>query len=50
MLRGACALFDICTGIFLESNVENGRVIALDEAHKVRIHENIPYECEAGIY
>ncbi|GBF66213.1 hypothetical protein TMEN_8933 [Trichophyton mentagrophytes] len=32
----ACALFDICIGIFLEGRGKGGRVIALDEAHKVR--------------
>lgn len=31
----ACALFDICVGLFLEKEVKYGRVIALDEAHKV---------------
>ncbi|EFR02822.1 hypothetical protein MGYG_05822 [Nannizzia gypsea CBS 118893] len=30
----ACALFDICIGIFLEGRGKGGRVIALDEAHK----------------
>ncbi|KAL7268095.1 hypothetical protein RUND412_009296 [Rhizina undulata] len=30
----ACALFDICLGLFLENGVKNGIVIALDEAHK----------------
>ena len=30
----ACALFDICLGIFLEDR-QVGRVFALDEAHKV---------------
>ena len=31
----ACALFDICLGVFLEQKIDTGRVIALDEAHKV---------------
>lgn len=31
----ACALFDICLGIFLQGR-QGGRVVALDEAHKVR--------------
>ena len=31
----ACSLFDICVGIFLEQSMEIGRIIALDEAHKV---------------
>ncbi|DAA72882.1 TPA_exp: Uncharacterized protein A8136_5326 [Trichophyton benhamiae CBS 112371] len=30
----ACALFNICIGIFLEGRGKGGRVIALDEAHK----------------
>lgn len=32
----ACALFNICLGIFLEGRGKEGRVVALDEAHKVR--------------
>lgn len=31
----ACALFNICLGIFLENRNQAGRIIALDEAHKV---------------
>ena len=31
----ACALFDICLGVFLEQKMDTGRVVALDEAHKV---------------
>jgi hypothetical protein len=31
----ACALFNICLGIFLERRDKGGRIIALDEAHKV---------------
>lgn len=30
----ACALFNICLGLFLEQSTTIGRVIALDEAHK----------------
>ena len=33
----ACALFNICLAIFLEYRMEAGRVVALDEAHKVCI-------------
>jgi len=33
--EGACSLFNICLSIFLEQNMTTGRVIALDEAHKV---------------
>lgn len=32
----ACVLFDICLALFLEDKTNNGHVIALDEAHKVR--------------
>ena len=31
----ACALFDIYLGVFLEQKMDTGRVVALDEAHKV---------------
>ena len=33
----ACALFNICISLFLEGRSEAGRMIAVDEAHKVRI-------------
>lgn len=32
----ACSLFNICLSIFMERRNEGGRVVALDEAHKVR--------------
>ena len=32
----ACALFNICLAIFLEDRGKIGRIVALDEAHKVR--------------
>ncbi|KAF8851655.1 hypothetical protein BDZ45DRAFT_707791 [Acephala macrosclerotiorum] len=32
--EGACALFNICLGIFLDRSSAVGRIIALDEAHK----------------
>lgn len=32
----ACAMFNICLALFLEDREECGRVVALDEAHKVR--------------
>jgi hypothetical protein len=32
----ACALFSICLSIFMENRADCGRIIALDEAHKVR--------------
>lgn len=31
----ACVLFDICLALFLEERSDIGRIIALDEAHKV---------------
>lgn len=34
----ACALFNICLSLFLENRHEGGRLVALDEAHKVRSH------------
>jgi hypothetical protein len=46
VLRSACALFNICTGIFLEKNVETGKVIVLDEAHKV---SNLP-DLSGGVF
>ena len=32
----ACAMFNICLALFLEDRGASGRVVALDEAHKVR--------------
>ena len=32
----ACALFNVCLGLFLADRNRGGRVVALDEAHKVR--------------
>ena len=32
----ACAMFNICLAIFLEDREKIGRIVALDEAHKVR--------------
>ena len=31
----ACSLFNICMGIYLESNSRTSKIIAVDEAHKV---------------
>lgn len=31
----ACALFNICVSLFLKNRRDTGRIIALDEAHKV---------------
>ena len=33
----ACSLFNICLSLFLEQSISCGRVVALDEAHKVSI-------------
>jgi hypothetical protein len=33
--ESACALFNICLSLFVEQSMDAGRVIALDEAHKV---------------
>ncbi len=33
--QDACALFSICLSIFMENRADCGRMIALDEAHKV---------------
>lgn len=33
---GACVMFEICLALFLEQPAFVGRVVALDEAHKVR--------------
>ena len=47
----ACALFGICLGIFLEQRMDIGRIIALDEAHKVYslglplLHFPLIFEC-----
>ena len=32
----ACTLFSICLGLFLENRGDVGRVVVLDEAHRVR--------------
>ena len=32
----ACTLFDICLSLFLERDPNGGKIVALDEAHKVR--------------
>ena len=31
----ACALFSICLTLFMEGRTKSGRIVALDEAHKV---------------
>ena len=38
----ACALFNICLALFLEERQHSGRIVALDEAHKVyfRFHSH----------
>jgi len=34
--ESACSLFNMCLSLFLEQHTTVGRVIGLDEAHKVR--------------
>lgn len=41
----ACSLFNICLSIFMERRNEGGRVVALDEAHKVRHKFSISSNC-----
>lgn len=36
----ACSLFSICLSLFLEDRGNCGRVIAMDEAHKVRVYRH----------
>lgn len=38
----ACAMFNICLAIFLENRGHTGRIVALDEAHKVRRRSDAP--------
>lgn len=33
---GACGMFNICLSLFLETRGDDARIVALDEAHKVR--------------
>lgn len=40
----ACALFNLCLSLFLENRSDGGRLVALDEAHKVELL-NQPCEC-----
>ncbi|CAG8006465.1 unnamed protein product [Penicillium salamii] len=37
----ACSLFNVCFGIFMEQETNIGRIVALDEAHKVQSTTNI---------
>lgn len=37
----ACTLFNICLGIFMKGRNSGGRIVALDEAHKVGIASHI---------
>lgn len=37
----ACALFNICISLFLKDRHKSGRIIAMDEAHKVRLHTSL---------
>ena len=38
----ACVLFDICLALFLEDRKDIGRIVALDEAHKVSQKPTLP--------
>lgn len=38
----ACAMFNICLALFLEDREKAGRIVALDEAHKVRKQRRLP--------
>lgn len=40
----ACSLFDICLHLFLDRPVTTGKVIAVDEAHKVRTYVHVATE------
>lgn len=42
----ACALFNICLSLFMERRSEGGRLVALDEAHKVSIDTPLPHVIE----
>jgi hypothetical protein len=42
--EGACALFNMCLSLFLEQQTTVGRVIGLDEAHKVLNSESPNHE------
>ena len=44
----ACVLFDICLGLFLDNRGSVGRVVALDEAHKVGIRT--PSSCVSDLH
>ncbi len=41
----ACALFNICLALFLEERGDVGRIVALDEAHKVQSKILTPVVC-----
>lgn len=36
---GACSLFEIITRLFIRAEVGTGKVLVVDEAHKVRLEE-----------
>ena len=40
----ACSMFNTCLSIFLEQDMTTGRVVVLDEAHKVSLPRKVyPY-------
>jgi hypothetical protein len=44
--KDVCTLFKICLSLFLETRLQCGRMVALDEAHKVR--NRSPYAHKSG--
>lgn len=46
----ACGLFEIITRLFVRANVDTGKVLVVDEAHKVRfISYNLIYHAQIPI-
>ena len=46
----ACALFNMCLSIFLDDRQDVGRIVALDEAHKVRFYAHQCRETVLGCW
>ena len=46
--NAACALFSICLELFLEDRSSTGRILALDEAHKVCFASNLKIQLTNG--
>lgn len=45
----ACALFNMCLTLFLESGCDGGRIVALDEAHKVHLTIHLPQPVDQSL-